>query len=121
MLTLPLYKHLARALKQKDTVVKGHTLASTLSYRHLPSGAGIDSGSRLDYEASNPNKLIIIFEYHHMNNYGIYTHWTAHKCTVTPSLFSDFDLKITKGKTSNSDIEYLHDVFNYALREEIEI
>ena len=120
MIIKPLYKHLANTVSQKNTVLKGSRLASTLSYNHLPSGSGIDNGSRLDYEKSTPDKLVIVFEYHHMNEHGYYTHWTEHKCTVTPSLVSDFNLKITKGKASEQDLDYFHDTFDYALREEVE-
>lgn len=33
----------------------------------LPSGSGIDNGTKLDIEASKPDRLAFNFSYHHMN------------------------------------------------------
>lgn len=85
----------------------------------MPSGSGIDCGTKFVWEESNPNKLVFSASFHHMNDGGFYDGWTEHKVIVTPSLTSDFDLKIT-GRDRNQIKEYLHEVFHSALSEEID-
>lgn len=85
----------------------------------LPSGSGLDT-PRIDFDASNDNKIVFNTSYHHMNENGFYTHWTDHKITVVPSLMHDFDLKIG-GRDHNEVKEYLHEVFATALSEQVEL
>lgn len=87
----------------------------------LPSGSGIDSGVIFDHDASTPDKLVFTFGYHHMNEHGSYTKWTEHKITVTPSLASGFDIKMTKGGASDEDMEYFYDVFHEAFSRNVEM
>lgn len=75
-----------------------------------PSGSGIDCGTKIDIDVSQPEKLVFTFSYHHMNDYGMYDGWTEHKAIVTPSLQFGFNLTIT-GKDRNGIKEYLHEVF----------
>lgn len=79
----------------------------------LPSGSGIDSGTRIDLDASHAGKLVLHTDYHHMNDGGMYDGWTEHTITVTPS-FSGIDLRIS-GRNRNDIKEYLHDVYYSAL------
>lgn len=83
----------------------------------LPSGSGIDSGVKFDFDASTPEKLVFDFGYHHMNDGGYYDGWTNHSLIVTPSLQFGFSLRIT-GKDRNDTKDYLHEIFQYALAEE---
>lgn len=85
----------------------------------MPSGSGIDCGTKLDWETSNPNKLVFDMSYHHMNDAGYYDGWTEHKVIVTPSLQFGFDLKIT-GRNRNDVKEYLTETYHLALEEEID-
>ena len=78
---------------------------------YLPSGSGIDCGTEIDLDASNPNKLVFNFSYHHMNDGGMYDGWTEHKAIVTPDLASGFSLTIT-GRNRNQIKEYLHEVYS---------
>lgn len=79
-----------------------------LCRNHLPSGSGIDSGTEL--VSATPQKVVLSFGYHHMDESGMYDGWTDHKAIVTPSLLSDFDIRIT-GPNKNDIKSYLYDVF----------
>ncbi len=85
----------------------------------LPSGSGIDNGTKLDIECCTAHKLVLVFSYHHMNEAGMYDGWTEHVLTVTPS-FDGIDLHIS-GRDRNDIKEYLYEVYHYALEQEIEI
>jgi len=79
----------------------------------LPSGSGIDSGCKIDLDNSTPEKIIITFGFHHMDENGSYDGWTDHKLTVKPS-FSGIDIKIS-GRDRNQIKDYLYDVFQTVL------
>ncbi len=82
----------------------------------LPRGSGIDCGTKIDLDASNGNKLVLITSFHHMNEDGFYDGWTEHSVIVTPDLAFGFNLKIT-GRDRNEIKEYLHEVYRTALSE----
>lgn len=81
---------------------------------NMPSGSGIDCGTKIDLDASTPEKLVFLTSFHHMNDGGMYDGWTQHKIIVTPSLAFGFNLKIT-GRDRNEIKEYLHDTYHIAL------
>lgn len=85
---------------------------------HAPSGSGIDCGTKFDENASNPEKLVFTFEYHHMNEAGYYDGWTSHKAIVTPSLSFGYRLRIT-GSDRNMVKDYFYDLFNDFLETEL--
>ena len=85
----------------------------------LPSGSGFDCGSKLDIEASKPNRLVFHTEYHHMDEGGFYAGWTKHAIIVTPSLAQGFDVRIT-GQDRNQIKDYIGIEFAYALNKEHE-
>lgn len=85
----------------------------------MPSGSGIDSGTKIDWEQSTPLRLVFNTAFHHMDEMGGYDGWTEHKVIVTPSLTCAFDLKVT-GRDRNEIKDYLGEVFNSALSEEID-
>ena len=85
----------------------------------MPSGSGIDSGTKLDFDASTDGKLVFTFGFHHMTDGGYYDGWTEHKAIVTPDLAFSMKLKIT-GRDRNQIKEYLHETYHYALTREIE-
>ena len=95
-----------------------HEAAATALAEHLPSGSGFDRGSFIDFEASKPNKLVIITSYHHMEN-GFYVGWTEHKIIVTPSLANGFDIRVT-GRDRNGIKDYIGEVFHSALAAEVD-
>lgn len=85
----------------------------------LPSGAGIDSGCKLNFEKSTDMRIVIDFSYHHMNEAGFYDGWTEHSLTITPS-FDGIDLRIS-GKDRNQIKDYLYDTFHHCLTSKIEV
>jgi hypothetical protein len=122
-----LYKQIASALQAYNNCVKSNNTEwqdkhedriRFLTYQYMPSGSGIDNGINFDLESSAPNKLIFTFDYHHMGE-GYYKKWTSHKLIVTPSLVSDFSMKIT-GENFNDVKDYLCDIFLEALDFEVE-
>lgn len=80
----------------------------------LPSGSGIDNGTHLDRDRSTPNKIVLTFGFHHMDENGYYDGWTDHTLTVRPSLAFGIDLKIT-GPNRNEIKDYLHETYHHAL------
>ncbi len=94
----------------------------------MPSGSGIDCGTKFDWDASScerqaageyPSRLVFLFSFHHMNENGMYDGWTEHKAIVRPSLQFGFSLTIT-GRNRNGIKEYLHEVFSADLSAELE-
>jgi hypothetical protein len=81
----------------------------------LPSGSGIDSGTKVDLDKSDGRSRIVLeTAFHHMNDGGMYDGWTEHTITITPDLLFGFSLRIS-GRDRNQIKEYLHDVFTQAL------
>lgn len=85
----------------------------------LPSGSGVDAGTKLDFDASMGEKLVFRASYHHMNADGYYDGWTDHTITVTPSLAFGISIQIS-GRDSNDIKEYLHEIFHDALTLEVD-
>lgn len=124
----PLYKAIAIALGARSRCLTNHNLTwtDTWTYRliafrnQLPHGSGIDGGIHIEYDTTKPNQFQITFGFHHMNDHGFYTEWTEHVITVKPSFIYDFELKIS-GRDKNNIKDYLHDLFDSALREMVEV
>lgn len=126
-MTRKLYQELASRIVAIANCVKSnnqewlakHTqTAHELVKEFMPSGSGIDTGTKLDIDESNGDKLVFDFGFHHMNDAGMYDGWTEHRAIVTPSLMSGFDIKIT-GRDRNQIKEYLHEIFSFALEQVI--
>lgn len=92
--------------------------AEALCKGFLPSGSGVDTGTKLDFDKSTAEKLVFTFGYHHMNENGMYSGWTDHKAIVTASLVFGIEIKIT-GRNRNGIKEYLNDRFDSDLSREI--
>lgn len=86
---------------------------------YMPSGAGWDSGTTFEEDESNPHKLVFSGSYHHMNDLDTYDGWTNHKIIVTPT-FEGIDIRVT-GRNRNDIKEYLRQLFDIALQQEIEV
>lgn len=118
---LPLYQLLAQALVAHANCVKSNngewqdrwTDRIDQMERMLPSGAGIDSGTTIDRDASSGEKLVLRTQYHHMNDGGYYDGWTDHTVTVRPS-FDGIDVSVS-GRNRNDIKDYLHEVYSVAL------
>ena len=85
--------------------------------KRLPSGSGIDCGTKIDTRDLKANQFKLTVSFHHMDENGFYDGWTDHVITVRPS-FGGLDLTIS-GKNKNDIKEYLLDTYYYALTEEI--
>ncbi len=83
---------------------------------NLPSGGGIDNGTKIDLDASGANRIVLSVAYHHMNENGYYDGWTDHKITIVPS-FDGIDLRIS-GRNRNDIKDYLAETYHYALTQE---
>jgi hypothetical protein len=122
---MPVYRALATTIEARQNCVKAgnqewqcrhsETLIQ-IAENCLPSGSGVDCGTKLDIEFSNPDKLVFDVDYHHMSDGGYYDGWTKHQVIVTPSLGHEFSLQIT-GPDRNDIKEYLHEIFHAALSE----
>jgi hypothetical protein len=86
---------------------------------HMPSGSGIDIGTNLDSKKTREDRLVFNISFHHMDEHGAYDGWTDHQVIVTPSLTSEFTLRIT-GKDRNDIKEYLYETFAYALKQDVD-
>jgi len=126
MQTKPLYVHIAeltaamencRKTDNAEWLEKHQDTIDELVKNHMPRGSGIDCGCEYD-NASTPNRLCFTTSYHHMDEYGGYDGWTDHTVIVTPDLSDGFNLRIT-GRNRNDIKDYLHEVFDLALRQEI--
>lgn len=81
--------------------------------RALPSGSGIDLGTKIE-RASLPDCVILHTSFHHMDQHGGYDGWTEHRITVKPSFVYGLDLRISGGNR-NEIKDYLHQVYEQAL------
>jgi hypothetical protein len=88
---------------------------------YLPSGCGIDSGTKVDLSeprgmcrSNGKTRIVLVTAYHHMNENGMYDVWTEHEITIVPNLLHGYTLKIS-GSNRNDIKEYLNDVFCTAL------
>lgn len=84
-----------------------------------PSGSGIDTGTKISYEASKDGKIVFDFSFHHMNENGFYDGWTEHTLIVKPSLEYGMDILI-RGRDRNGIKEYLYDMYGHWLQEEVD-
>ena len=82
----------------------------------LPHGSGIDNGTRVKGLTTDRRGIVLLVEFHHMNDAGMYNGWTYHTVRVRPA-FNGLD--ITIGGPDRNDIkEYLAQVLEAALSAE---
>lgn len=124
--TRPLYKHMASivlaisnciASGNKEWECRHGNSLDQLVENFMPSGSGIDCGTKLDLDAClrlPGQKLVFGLSFHHVNENGMYDDWTEHRVIITPCLCSGFNLRIT-GPDRNDIKEYLNDVYHHVL------
>lgn len=122
METRTVYRELAQAIQARRNCIEvGNT---EWEHKHsetirqvvrdlMPSGSGIDSGTKIDLDDSHAARLVLACGYHHMNENGMYDGWTEHRIIVTPS-FNGITIRIT-GRDRNQIKDYLYETFQYAL------
>jgi hypothetical protein len=93
-----------------------HTATLRQLYDMLPSGSGIDNGTKVD--DVDQKRLRLVVEYHHMNENGMYDGWTTHVVRVTPG-WHGIEVKVS-GPNRGEINDYLHDVYYHALTAHVE-
>ncbi len=84
--------------------------------RDAPSGSGIDCGTKLAMEKCSSDRIVFATSFHHMNDVGMYSGWTDHYVTITPT-FDGIDVRIG-GRDRNGIKDYLADVYREWARAE---
>ena len=119
----PLYKILPCSLKLAITASSsGNTEWKNnhtdhiydLVKEHMPSGSGFDSGTKIDLDASTPDKLVFSTSFHHMDESGCYAGWTDHNVVVRSSLGHTISITHSAGKNVKNRDD-INDEFNRAL------
>ncbi len=121
----PLYRELASIVLARKNCIRSNN--AEWRGRHeerierlvkdcLPSGSGIDNGTKIDLDKSDETRLTFYAGYHHMNENGYYDGWTEHVITVRPS-FDGIDIAIS-GRNRNDIKDYLHECYAMALTKE---
>ena len=122
---MKLYQRIASAMKARENSLKNnnetwfdkHTETIEKAIKdNFPHGSGFDGNTWLDFELSNPQKLVFFSEYHHMNENGYYDGWSTLKVIVKPDLAWGFDFKLTGiQRKYRFNKDYFEDVFNQFL------
>lgn len=86
-----------------------------LGRERLPSGSGIDNGTRVKGLTKDGRGIELLLEFHHHGEHG-YDGWTYHTARVRPS-FLGLDISIS-GPNRNDIKDYLADVLREALNAE---
>ena len=95
-----------------------------LCKNYLPHGSGFDCGTRFDFDASNPNKLVFVTDFHHMDENGYYDGWSYACKIVVVADFSDigFNIKITGIRRKNRIyLDYWYNTFYSELNRIVEV
>lgn len=124
--SLALVNAIAEALEEYKRTGKSDRVQQLESF--LPRGSGIDSGTKIDLDKSEPDKIILTFDFHHMDEHGFYDGWSVDwKAIIKPTFqcFSGIDIHIKSGKfNSNSHRrryndeyfkDYLYQTYYYCL------
>lgn len=124
--TAPLYRHIAnavvamrncRASDNMDWFARWHERLKNIERNSLPSGSGLDNGTKIDLAESGSERIVLVTSFHHMNDHGFYTKWTEHKIIVKPCLLSGFTIRVT-GRDHRDVKNYLAELFDEVLRRE---
>lgn len=77
--------------------------------RDAPSGSGIDCGTKLVPERCTSARIVLSCAFHHMNDVGMYSGWTEHVVTITPT-FEGVHVAVS-GRNRNGIKDYLADTY----------
>lgn len=123
---IPRYQAIARCLDHIRRVEGDPKFAPALEasrgrlerlMNSAPSGSGFNNGTEVD--VGRNGTLEFTTEFHHMNDAGYYDGWTHHIVRVKPSLAWGFELTVS-GRNRNEIKDYIHEVFDTWLREEVD-
>jgi len=110
--------HTCVAHNNAECAVKHKKALKKLTDGFLPSDSGVNGSTKLDVNKSTGEKLVLYTSFHHMNDSGMYNGWTEHVVTVRASLIHGVLLTIS-GRNRNQIKDYLYEVYDAALREEV--
>jgi hypothetical protein len=85
-----------------------------------PSGSGFNSGTKLDFERSELNRLVLTTSFEHMDEFGGYDKTTDHDIIVKASLVHGIRIVIT-GRDWNGIKDYMREVMYDFLEKKIEV
>lgn len=123
----PIYQEISSLLQAIENCTKSNNTEwqsrhedtiNTLCKEFMPSGCGIDCGTKLDWNKSQPERIVFNVPFHHMDENGFYDGWTDYTVIVKPSLADGFDLRI-KGKDRNCLKDYLAEIYSWHLRQNV--
>lgn len=127
---VPVYQRLASLVLQRSNCIartphkndewfeKSTNSIHEIVKNHLPSGSGVDNGTRIVLEKSTEEKLVFKADFHHMNEGGYYEGWTEHIVTVRASLFDKFTVTVS-GRNRNQIKDHIAELFYWSLRETV--
>jgi len=95
-----------------DWFIKHSEAIEDLVKKHCPSGSGFDSGTKLDFDASKPNRLVFNTSFHHMDDNGHYCGWSEHQVIVIGSLAYSFEIRVT-GRDMRDIKGYIGETFHH--------
>lgn len=89
-----------------------------LARNWLPSGSGIDTGTKISMGRSKPGRLVLTSSYHRMNEVGMYDGWFDFRVIVTPE-FDGMDIRIIglRGAGADDLRDYLTQIYMMELGE----
>jgi hypothetical protein len=123
-----LYMELAQIMTGYENCIKSENSEWRVCHReriealvreYMPSGSGVDNGTKFNFESSTSERLVFSLEFHHMNSDGCYDGWSYHSVFVTGSLPFGFLVRIT-GSNKNDIKCYLGELIHEALNAEID-
>lgn len=115
--TLVAYKNCEKS-NNKEWFEKHYETLKDLTFQYLPTGSGFDGQINVNIEDSTSEKIVIDYEFHHMDEYGSYSYWGNYRSVATPSFVFGLSLKTTGGKYTE-DREYVDEVLYEHLIKEI--
>ena len=88
----------------------------------LPSGSGIDNGTKINLDLSKGERVILHGDYHCMDDNGMYAGWVKFRVTVTPSFIGDINVKVgitghVPGGDRDGLRDYLTETYDAVLRQ----
>lgn len=101
-----------KKLTNAQAVSECNAIISELEHK-LTIYMGFEKPCKVDVANSDIEHVVILFEYHHKNERGVYTKWTMHKVIIKPA-FKGFNIKIANAKAHGIN-DLLCERFTHAL------
>lgn len=84
----------AQALRHPD--LNNQVFHNRIEYmvlNHLPHGSGFDVNPSIDWDATEPNKIVINGSFHAMDEWGGYLTWIDYTIILEPVAWSDYSIE----------------------------